>query len=106
GGDDRAAQSWIARALAHSFGWTIVVVIGAAIVIAGLLEASRAYREKFADQLDRSRYSRATRTWIVRFCSFGFAARGLIFVLLGWLIIRSGWQSDPSKARGLGGALD
>jgi hypothetical protein len=106
GGDDRAAQNWTASALAQPFGSTLVVVIGAAIVIAGLLECSRAYREKFAEQLDLAGYRQKTQNWIVRFCAFGFAARGLVFVLLGALMMRAGWQSDPSQARGMSGALD
>ena len=106
GGDNRAAQSWTATALAQPFGSTLVVIIGAAILIGGLLEAARAYREKFAEQLNLADYSRTAQSWIVRFCSFGFAARGLVFIVLGALIIRSGWQSDPSRARGIGGALD
>jgi hypothetical protein len=106
GGDDRAAQSWTARALAQPFGATLVVVIGAAILIGGLLECLRGYREKFAEQLDLSGYSQTAQKWIVRFCAFGFAARGAVFVLLAALLMRSGWQSDPSKARGMSGALD
>lgn len=106
GGDDLAAQSWTASALEQPFGSTIVVAIGAAILSAGLLECARAYREKFAEQLDLDRYSQAAQKWVVRFCSFGFAARGVVFAILGALIVRSGWQSDASKARGMTGALD
>lgn len=106
GGDDEAAQSWTARALAQPFGATIVVAIGAAILIGGVLECRRGCREKFAKRLDLDAYSRATQTWIVRFCAFGFAARGAVFALLGALLIRAGWQSDSSKARGMSGALD
>jgi hypothetical protein len=106
GADDRAAQTWTATALAQPFGSTLVVLIGAAILIAGLLECLRAYREKFAEQLDLAGYSQTAQNCIVRFCAFGFAARGVVFVLLAALLIRSGWQSDPSKARGISGALN
>ena len=106
GDDDRAAQSWTASALAQPFGSALVVVIGSAILIAGLLECLRAYREKFAEQLDLAGYSQTAQNWIVRFCAFGFAARGVVFIVLGALLMRSGWQSDPSKARGMSGALD
>ncbi len=106
GGDDRAAQSWTATALAQPFGWMVVVLIGAGILVGGLLDCRRAYREKFAEQLDLHAYGQTTQKCIVRFCSFGFAARGIVFALLGVLIMRSGWQSDPSKARGMSGALD
>ncbi|HEY0369992.1 MAG TPA: DUF1206 domain-containing protein [Chthoniobacterales bacterium] len=106
GGDDRAAQSWTATALARPFGSTLVIVIGAAIMVGGLLECLRAYREKFAEQLDLTGFSKTTQKWIVRFCAFGFAARGVVFVVLGALVMQSGWQSDPTKARGMSGALD
>ncbi len=56
GGDDRSAQSWTATALARPFGSTLVVLIGAGVVIAG------------------------------------------------GLLMRSGWQADSTKARGMSGA--
>jgi len=36
---------------------------------------------------------------------WGIGARGLVFNIIGILLIIAGLQSDPSQAEGLGGAL-
>ena len=35
----------------------------------------------------------------------GYAARGVVFVVIGAFLVVAAYQSDPSEARGLGGAL-
>ena len=35
----------------------------------------------------------------------GFAARGIVFLIIGGFLGIAAWQSDPSEVRGLGGAL-
>jgi hypothetical protein len=37
--------------------------------------------------------------------TFGITARGVVFGLIGYFLIRAAWEYDPSKARGLDGAL-
>jgi hypothetical protein len=33
-------------------------------------------------------------------------AQGVVFTIAGVFLIQAGWQSNPQKARGLGGALN
>ena len=37
--------------------------------------------------------------------TFGTAARGVVIALTGFFLVRAAWDYDPSKARGLDGAL-
>jgi hypothetical protein len=37
--------------------------------------------------------------------SLGYAARGIVFLVIGGFLLVAAWQSDASEARGLGGAL-
>lgn len=106
GGGDRSAQDWTATALENPFGSFAVVAIGAAIVIGGAFQCYRAYKEKFAEKLDLASVSAAARQWIVGICAFGLAARGVVFVMAGVLLIQAGFQSNAAKARGLSGSLN
>ena len=44
--------------------------------------------------------------WATRFGKFGYAARGVIFCVIGFFLIQAARQSDASAARGLGEALE
>jgi len=104
GGGNRSAQDWTATALAAPLGSFVVVAIGAAIVIGGGYQCYRAYKEKFVEKLDL--VSASAHEWILRICAFGLAARGVVFVMAGVLLIQAGLQSNAAKARGLSGALN
>jgi hypothetical protein len=71
-----------------------------------LYQCYRAYKEKFEEKLELGELSSEAREWVVRICAFGIAARGLVFAVVGALLIQAGMQSNPAKARGLGGALN
>ncbi len=75
------------------------------MAVAGIGQGYRAFRQKFAEQLDLGELDKTARTWVLRVCSFGLAARGLVFLLAGGFLVAAGLHSNPSKARGLPGAL-
>jgi hypothetical protein len=106
GGGDKSAQDWTATALATPFGSWTVMLIGAAVIAGGLYQCYRAYNEKFEEKLELGELTAQAREWIVRTCAFGIIARGIVFAIAGALLIQAGLQSNPAKARGLGGALN
>ena len=106
GGGDQSARDWTARVLATPFGSWTVMLIGAAVLGGGAYQCYRAYKEKFEEKLDLSELTAEGRDWIVRVCGFGLTARGIVFAIAGTLLIQAGLQSNPAKARGLGGALN
>ncbi len=49
--------------------------------------------------------SSAEQLWATRSGRLGFAARGLVFALIGFFIVQAAWTYDASRVQGLGGAL-
>ena len=47
----------------------------------------------------------ATRRRVVALGRAGTAARGVVFGIIGWLVIKAALQYDPAEAQGLQGAL-
>ena len=92
-----------ARTLAHPYGQWIVGAVGAAIVVVGLVLAFDGARGKFM------KYFRGVpprvHGMIRRLGQIGSVARGLVFCLVGVLVISAAWTYDPNRAKGIDGAL-
>lgn len=100
-----SAQDWTARLLSQPFGQWLVGIVGAVLIGVGLYQFYRAYSAKFREKLMLSRMSPSEETWATRIGRLGFAARGIVYVMLGWFLIQAARQSDASEAGGLGKAF-
>jgi hypothetical protein len=105
GSSDASTQDGTARLLAQPFGQWLVAAAGAAVIGVGLYQFYLAYSGKFCDQLRRSELSLSQDMWMMRAGRLGFAARGVVFSIIGWLLVVAAKQAEPQQARGLGGAL-
>ncbi len=103
GGDDTAARDWTARLLAQPFGPWLVGLVGLGIIGAGIAFAVKAWRGKVTEHLV---CSREVARWAVPMGRLGFAARGVVFLVIGGFLVAAAIHSRASQARGLGGALD
>ncbi|HEY8381960.1 MAG TPA: DUF1206 domain-containing protein [Microvirga sp.] len=103
GGEDRAAQDWTAWLLSQPFGQWLVGAIGLGIIGAGLAFIWKAWRGNVTEHLA---LPGDTRRWAVPLGRLGFAARGVVFALVGWFLIGAALRSRSSEVKGLGGALD
>ena len=87
------------------FGRWVVGAIGAIIVIVGLYQLYAAYRTKFEKQFKTGEMGWTVRRWAVRLGRLGYAARGIVYAVIGYLLIEAAWQYNPQKAGGIGQAL-
>jgi hypothetical protein len=106
GGGGSGAEDLTAQLMSQPFGIWLVGIVGAILVGTGLYQFYRAYSAKFREKLKLGEMSTTETTWATRAGRLGFAARGVVYVLLGIFLIQAGLQSDPSEAGGLGQALD
>ena len=105
GSGDSASQDWTARLMDQPFGPWLVALLGAVIIGIGLSQLYKAYTAKFREKLKLSEMSNTEQTWATRSGRLGFAARGVVFGVIGTFLILAALRSDPSQSRGLGGAL-
>jgi hypothetical protein len=105
GGGGQRTQDWTARLLGMPMGRTLVLLAGASVIGYALYQFSRAYRAKLSKELNLSPLTPDAASWVVRLARFGMAARGVVFTIIGWFLIRAGMQRDASEAGGLGEAL-
>jgi len=106
GGGGGSPDDWTARLMAQPFGRWLVVVAGAVIVGAGLYQLYKAYRADFREELKTGEMSAREKKWTTRSGRLGYAARGVVFGVIGVFLVQAALQTDPDEVRGLGGALE
>ncbi len=103
GGEDQAAQDWTAWLMSQPFGQWLVGLVGLVVAGTGIAFIWKAWRGNVADRLS---LPGDKRDWIVSLGRMGFAARGVVFLLIGGFLVLAALQSSSSEVRGLGGALE
>jgi hypothetical protein len=94
---------WTARALAIPMGRYAVALTGVGIVVFGLWQFYRAVTRDKNKRVDLS-HTRL-RFAIDVLGVYGLAARGALFVLVGWYLIDASSRHDPRYSAGIAGAL-
>ncbi|MGP9819697.1 DUF1206 domain-containing protein [Salinarimonas sp. NSM] len=102
GSGDGGAQSWSAWLLAQPFGRWLLGLVGLAVAGVGVAFLGRAWK---GDVTKHLHYAPEQRGWVVPLGRAGFAARGVVFLIIGGFLVVAAWQAQSSEARGLGGAL-
>lgn len=104
GGNDKT-QPLTARVMSHTGGRTLVLLVGAGLVIGGLGMAYRGLRQKFEDlvKLEEMPDGVPTVTRVVG--TIGLVSRGLVFALVGWFLVDAAVRFEPEHAKGLDASL-
>ena len=106
GGGGGSPDDWTARLMAQPFGRWLTVIVGLTIVGIGLFQFYKAYKADFRDELKLGAMSAGAKAWTTRSGRLGYAARGVVFGVIGVFLVQAALQTDPDEARGLGGALE
>lgn len=102
GGDDQSAQDWTRWLLSKPAGEILVALAGLVVMGVGVAMLARGWRASFTRHL---RCPAEASRWVVPLGRLGFAARGVVFLIIGIFLVVAAWQSDPQEVRGLGSAL-
>jgi len=98
-------QDITATAMQHTGGRVLVAVIGAAVVIAGIVLIVEGIRKKFMKYLQTGQMSARTRRVVKWLGTIGTSARGVVFALAGVLVIEAAITHDAAKSGGIDKAL-
>ena len=94
-----------ARILDWPLGRWLVGAVGLAVIGAGAFNLYRAVSQKFRKDLKEQQMKGEERRWYTVIGVIGHAARGVVFSLVGFFIVKAAWEYDPKEAIGLDGAL-
>lgn len=105
GGSDEQEQGLTARVLEVPGGRWLVGAVGVSIMIGAGYSLYRGLAQKFEKRLDTSDMDPPLGTIIGGLGTVGLAARGFVFALAGYLVVRAALDFDPDEAAGLDGTL-
>lgn len=103
GSDDGNAQQAAALAMSEPLGRWFVLIVGAAIIIVGLVQISRSLVLDVHKRLGLA--NDELSSWLAVLGRIGLLARGLVFAVIGGFLVYAAWIYDPQKARAMSGAL-
>jgi Domain of Unknown Function (DUF1206) len=105
GGGSSEEDRVTARVLEYPLGRWIVATVGLGIVGAGVFNLWRGVTRRFRKNLKTRKMSELEDRSFTVMGVVGHLARGVVFSLIGFFLVRAAWQYDPKEAVGLDGAL-
>ena len=108
-GSGRSSSQQQQETTAGVLGWPggqfLVGAAGLVLVGVGVWHVLKGFNEKFLKQIDTSDASPGALRLVTRLGQVGFPAKGIALAVVGGLLCYAAITFDPSKARGLDGAM-
>ena len=101
-GSGDSAQEGTATVLSFPGGWTLVGIAAACLLAMGVYQLVKAANASFLEHLDRRARSAA---WIKLAGRIGYAAKGVVFLAMGWFLGRAAIEEKASVAGGMDAVL-
>jgi hypothetical protein len=98
---DESVKDWTAALMAQPWGRWLTVAVGLGVAAAGLAVAVSGIRGSFP----QLQHVRNRAPWVIPMGRIGFVARGIVFTIASWFLIKAAFDANAGEARGVGGAL-
>lgn len=97
---DGGSQETASSLLSWEIGPFVLGVVGVGFLIGAAMQAKNAWTGGFM-----KRIGRAAPQYVRPIGRAGHAARAVVFLLIGWSLVRGAWFSQSSEVKGLGDAV-
>lgn len=105
GSGNREQRNSTAQVLEMPLGPLVVALVGVGFICFGLYQIYKGFKTKFRKRIEVGKMTSAEETLATRSGQIGFAARGIVFNIVGYFLIRAALYHNPGEVRGLDGAL-
>ena len=103
--NEDSTEIWTERIIVKPYGEWLVGIGGVMVMGVGLAYMYGGYSRRYLSDLQSEELDSVFEHWAVQFGRFGYAARGFVFVLIGFFLVKAALLSDSKQADGLGGVL-
>ncbi|MCE3282649.1 MAG: hypothetical protein K0Q66_1386, partial [Chitinophagaceae bacterium] len=97
GGDEK--QGWTQRLLDQPYGQWLVGIVAAIMIGIGLYQIYRAVSGKYRKYVQEALH-KDTAGWVSTLGVAGYTARGVVWLIIGWLFTRAALHANPKEAGG------
>jgi hypothetical protein len=104
-GHQEFEEDWTARVLAHPWGEYAVGIVALAIAAGGVYQISRAWKGKFQKRWKVPKEAREAKHWARYMGQIGLVSRGVIFLVIAWLLLQAARHLNAAEAGGVEDAL-
>ncbi len=104
-GSDQQAVDITGRVMRHTAGRFVVGAVGIAIGVAGVTLIAKGLRKRYDVEVRISDVAPSVRRAFETIGGIGMFARGAVVTLVGYFILQAAVTFNPSRAKGLDGAL-
>ncbi|MEJ7758687.1 MAG: DUF1206 domain-containing protein [Gemmatimonadaceae bacterium] len=105
-GESQTTREWTVRFLAAPAGRWLVATGGVMVIAYALFQFRKAFARDVNKHLHLYRIDDHWHGWISKMSRFGLAARGVVFLVIGWFIVIAAVKYSGRPVKGIDGALD
>lgn len=101
----QSTKDFTARIMSNQMGTWIVLLVGLFIIGGALMQLYQAFKGNFKEWFKTGQMNREEKEWVPRLGRAGTAARAVVYFIVGSFLIQAARTHNPSKAGGLGDAM-
>ena len=101
-GEGGSGPGWTAELMAQPWGRWLVGLAGLAVIGAGIAQFVKGWKGSFLKYFDAGR---AQLGALYTVCRVGLMARGVVFGIIGWILIDTALDYQPAQDSGMRGAF-
>lgn len=102
-GDSR--QTLARELLSQPLGQWLLGAVAIGVMATGVYQLYRAFSERYMKKVQASRLKPEWQKTLIRAGKIGYSARGIVWLIIGYMFLQAAMQSDSSEAGGSGKAF-
>jgi hypothetical protein len=99
GGND-SRETLVRELLQQPFGQWLVGIVAVGIAIAGLYQIYMGVSDKYREKIEKAGLKREVEDMLIKTGKVGYIARGIVWLIIGWLFLKAAMNSNPNQAGG------
>ncbi|WP_114781583.1 DUF1206 domain-containing protein [Botryobacter ruber] len=105
GGSGDSRQSFARELLSQPYGIWLLSAVALGIIGTGIYQIYRAYSGRYMKNVNSAQIKPEIKKTLIRAGKVGYAARGIVWMVIGFLFMRAAMSANPSEAGGSGQAF-
>jgi hypothetical protein len=99
-GSGNSQKKLAAELLSKPFGQWLVAIVACIIIGIGLWQIYMALSGKFKKHVQQNDLTAKKKGLVLRAGKVGYIARGVVWMIIGWMFIKAAWNEDAQQAGG------